>query len=85
MEIIESRIKLPSGAEIVCQRYDYDGEHPEMAICLWKDGVVVQDICMVRPNEDNKNDVEILVWGNPCNEDYTHKFIIEQYEEEEIK
>lgn len=83
MEVIESRIKLPNGAEIVCQRYDYDGEHPEIAVCLWKDGLVVQDLCLVRPDEDNKEDVEILVFGDQYSEDYTHKFIIEQYEEEE--
>ena len=81
MKIEEARIQLPNGAEIVAQRYDYDGEHPEMAVCLWKDGVVIQDLCMIRPNEDDKNDVEILVWGDEVDEDYTHKFIIPQYEE----
>ena len=83
MEIITSKITLPNGAEIVAQRYDYDGSHPEIAVCLWKDGVVIQDLCLIRPNEDNKNDIECLVWGDEYMEDYTHKFIIEQYREEE--
>ena len=82
MEIITSKIQLPNGAEIVAQRYDYDGEHPEIAICLWKDGIAVQDLCMVRPYEENKEDVEILVWSENDMEDYTHRFVIEQYEEE---
>ena len=82
MKTIESRIKLANGAEIVCQRYDYDEEHPEIAVCLWKDGLVVQDLCLVRPNEDNKKDIDVLVWADQYSEDYTHKFIIEQYEEE---
>ena len=82
MEIITSKILLPNGAEIVAQYYDYDGEHPEIAICLWKDGVVIQDLCLIRPNEDNRNDIECLVWGDEHMEDYTHKFIISQYEEE---
>lgn len=82
MEVITSKIVLPNGAEIVAQRYDYDGEHPEIAICLWKDGVVIQDLCLIRPNEDNKNDIECLIWGDEYMEDYTHKFIISQYKEE---
>lgn len=82
MEIFTSKIPLPNGVEIVVQRYDYDGEHPEIAVCLWKDGVCVQDLCMIRPNEGDKNNVEILVWGDETEEEYTHKFIIPQYEEE---
>lgn len=83
MDIITSKIQLPNGVEIVTQRYDYDGEHPEITVCLQKDGIAIQDICMVRPNEDNQNDTEVLIWSDPYDEDYTHKFIIEQYQEEE--
>ena len=83
MKIEESRIKLSNGTEIVSQRYNYDEEHPEIAVCLWKDGVVMQNICMIRPYEDNKEDVEILVWGDEYDEDYTHRFVIQQYEEEQ--
>ena len=81
--IEESRIKLANGVEIVSQRYDYDGEHPEIAVCLWKDGVAIQDICLIRPYEDNKEDTEVLVWSEPAYEDYTHKFIIPQYKDGE--
>ena len=83
MKIETSKIQLSNGAEIVAQRYDYDGNHPEIAVCLWKDGVAIQDLCMIRPYEDNKEDVEILVWTDECDEDYTHRFVIKQYEEEE--
>lgn len=83
MEVITSKIQLGNGTEIVAQRYDYDENHPEIAVCLWKDGVVIQDLCMIRPYEDNKEDVEILVWADECDEDYTHRFVIKQYEEGE--
>ena len=82
MKIEESRIKLSNGAEIVSQRYDYDGNHPEIAVCLWKDGIVWQDLCMIRPYEDDEENVEILIWGDEYQEDYSHRFIIKQYEEE---
>jgi len=81
MEIFTSKIQLSNGTEIVVQRYDYDGEPPEIAICLWADGVCIQDICMIRPYEENKEDVEVLVWGNEFDEDYTDRFVIPRYKE----
>lgn len=71
-------IKLANNREIVAELYDYDGNHPEIAICIQDNGVATQDICMVRPLE---NDVECLVWSDEYDEDYSHKFIISQYEE----
>lgn len=82
MKIETSKIQLGNGTEIVSERYDYDNEHSEIAVCLWKDGVCMQNLCMIRPYEDNKEDVEILVWADECDEDYTHRFVIKQYEEE---
>lgn len=82
-KVIESKIPLANGAEIVMQQYQMDRNYPpEIAICLWKDGVCIQDICLVRPGE-NRLDTEVLVWSEKDQEDYTHRFIIEQYEEEE--
>jgi hypothetical protein len=79
-------IKLSNGKEIVAELCDYDGKHPEIVICIQENGMAIQDICLVRPHEedDTKNgDVDCLVWADEYSEDYTDKFIIPQYIEEE--
>lgn len=79
-------IKLNDGREIVAEYCNYDGDHPEIAICIQEDGIAIQDICLVRPYEENTNDhpdVDCLVWSDNDSDDYTHKFIIEQYTEEQ--
>ena len=83
-------IQLPNGKEIVAEYCNYDGEHPEIAICIQENGIAVQDICLVRPHCDenfdvdpNSDDVDCIVWSDEYNEDYTHKFVIPQYKEEE--
>lgn len=79
-------IKLDNGKEIVAELCDYDGNHPEIVVCLQENGIATQDICIVRPHEedDERNgDIDCLVWSDEYDEDYTHKFIIPQYEEEE--
>lgn len=83
-------IKLNNGKELVAELCNYDGSHPEIAICIQENGIATQDICLVRPclNEDydvdiENNDVECLVWEDEYDEDYTHKFVIKQFEEEE--
>ena len=78
----KTSIKLADGKEIVVELYNYDGDHPEIVVFIEENGAVVQDICMVRPREDTM-DVECIVWSNEYSEDYTHKFIIHQYKEEE--
>ena len=75
-------IKLLNGKEIVAELYNYDGNHPEIVICIQENGIAMQDICLVRPSE-NTEDIECLVWSDEYDEDYSHKFIISQYEEEE--
>jgi hypothetical protein len=80
-------ITLPNGKELVAEYYNFDGEHPEISIYIAEDGMAAQDICLVRPhtNEDyivEGNDIDCVVWCDECDEDYTHKFVIKQYEEE---
>ena len=75
-------IKLQNGKEIVAELCNYDGEHPEIVVCIQEDGIAVQDVCLVRPYEDT-SDIECLVWGDEYSEDYTDRFVIPQYEEEE--
>ena len=79
-------IKLDNGKEIVAELCDYDGKHPEIVVCIQENGMAVQDICLVRPHEEDdvrNGDIDCLVWGDEYLEDYTNKFIISQYIEEE--
>ena len=76
-------IKLTNGKEIVTELCNYDGNHPEIVIYIQKNGVAVQDICLVRPYENIEEDIECLVWSDEYDEDYSHRFIISQYQEEE--
>lgn len=79
-------IELPNGKELVAEYYNVDGNHPEISVCIREQGLCVQDICLVRPhnNEDYQvegNDIDCIVWSDESTEDYTHKFVISQYEE----
>lgn len=83
-------IKLSNGKEIVAELYNYDGNHPEIVVFIDENGLVMQDICTVRPRLDynydvdpTSSDVECLVWGDENDEDYTHKFVIAQHESNE--
>lgn len=67
---------------------NYDGKHPELSVCITdKDGIVIQDICLVRTHVvsdvlqntvDTK--VDCLVWSDCDTEDYTDKFVIDVYD-----
>lgn len=85
----EIKIKLENGKELVAQLCDYDGVHPEIVICIQEKGIAVQDICIVRPHEEDcerrGTDIDCLVWGDEFSEDYTDKFIIPQYIDEASK
>jgi hypothetical protein len=82
--------------EIVAEIYDMNGPEipPELTVYLRnKNGVILQDICLVRPHyEINRktmefktdNDfVDCLVWGESGYEDYTEKHVIAVYDEED--
>lgn len=79
------RIPLGNGKDIVAELCDYDGNHPEIVVCIQENGIAIQDICLVRPHEEDDiktSDIDCLVWGDEYLEDYTDKFIIAQYVEE---
>lgn len=81
-------IKLSNGKEIVAQLCNYDDNHSEIAICIQENGIAVQDLCIIRPHEDEQcnpvgNDIDCLVWSDETLEYYTHKFVISHYEEED--
>ena len=53
---------------------------------IQENGVAAQDICLVRPCEDASKasgTIECLVWGKEYSADYTDKFVITQYKEDE--
>ena len=74
-------IKLANGKELVAELSNYDGEHPEIVICIQENGIATQNICIVRPHKDKDNSINCLVWGNEHNEDYSDEFKIPLYKE----
>lgn len=83
---MEKKLIIPFGDKKIVAEIN-DNNLPEIPIELNvyltdSDGKIIQDICLVRPSE-NTEDIECLVWSDEYDEDYSHKFIISQYEEEE--
>lgn len=85
---MENKIVIPldNGKEIVAELCNYDGKHPELVICIEKDGLVYQDICLVRPHEgkdfeQEKDSVDVLVWADENNECFTDEYWINIHEE----
>lgn len=81
------RINLGVNLELVAELYNYDGDHPEIIVYIEKDGIIHQDVCLVRPHDgdsfvEEKYSADCIVWSDPYDEDYTHKFEIGVYEEE---
>ena len=91
---MKNKFKIPIGDNfIVTEAYQADPEFPiEITTYIEdKNGVILQDICLVREHYDyntgkivlNKNLVDCLVWGNPNNEDFTDDFTMEIRKDEE--
>ena len=64
--------------------------YKELSVYIEKDGMVWQDLAVVREkyHYDNDNVVgegkyEVFVYADESNEDFTHKFVIEEYKETE--
>lgn len=86
---MENKIVIPlnNGRELVAELYSYDDEHPEITVYVQENGLIYQDICLVRPHEgkgcvQEKDSVDCLVWSDENSEDFTHQYCIEFYEEE---
>jgi hypothetical protein len=89
VEIMENRIRINLGEnlELVAELTNYDGNHPEISVYIEKDMLIHQDICLVRPHENekcvqDKNGIDVIVWTDENNEDYTDKYQINIWEEE---
>ena len=79
MDSIE--INLTNGKKLVIDLCDSDRDPPEVFVSIMDTNTkFIQDICMVRPNEDK---VECFVWEDASNEGYTQKYDITIYDGEE--
>ena len=75
---VQLKIKLKDGKEICAEVYSYDGEHEELSVYIQdEDGNIIQDIALVRPSESEDKKVEVLVWKDKDDEDYTDKFSVD--------
>ena len=82
--------KIDDHLAIVSEDYvwlDNEGHsHHEMITYLEKDNIAWQDICMVKyiEGKDGSNPhIETCVWADCNSEDYTHKFNIGIYKDED--
>jgi hypothetical protein len=80
-------VPLNDGKSLVAELYNYDGEHPEICVFIEDNGAVSQDICIARPHENekfvqDKNSIDVIVWADENNEDYTDRYQINIWEEE---
>ena len=82
-----NKIEIPIGENfIVAESYKADENFPnELTVYIRnKNGVILQDICLIREHFEVKNynfkmdenSVDCLVWGESYNEDFTDDFRI---------
>lgn len=82
------RIKIDSNKYILVEKITFADEDSnikeEISITVAdKNNLPLQDIVRVRKSESKENNVELLVWNDCNNQDYTNKFSIECNESEE--
>ena len=75
-------IKLPDKGFLKAE-IGTDPNYPSIIISYSLDGNEwTQDLCMAEQKQDKKN-IDIYVWADVNDEDYTRKYEVEKYEEEE--
>lgn len=82
------RIKIDNNKYILVEKTSFADEDSnikeEISITVAdENNQPLQDIAMVRKSENKENNVELLVWEDCNNQDYTNKFSIECNESEE--
>ena len=81
----ELRVPLDDDTDIVANLCPVE-EHPAVQCYLEKkNGLIWQDIALIRPNEEDSQKVDVLVWGDGDDEDYTNRYVISQYRQEWMK
>lgn len=79
----ELRVPLDEDTDIVANLCPVP-EHPAVQCYLEKkNGEIWQDIALIRPNEKDSQKVDVLVWADADDEDYTQRYVIPQYLPEE--
>ena len=80
-------IQLSNKHTLVAELCEYSGEIPPEIVVYIQDemGVILQDIALIREKvRENINvdetGTEVLVWSDESNEDYTHKFVINEHD-----
>lgn len=77
-------ISINSKYDLVAERYTIGVEEQINILIREKvTGLIHQDICLVRLSDVNKEIIELLVWGDDEQEDYTDKFQIKLWNGEE--
>lgn len=82
------RIKIDNNKYILVEKTSFADEDSnikeEISITVAdENNQPLQDIARVRKSENKENNVELLVWKDCNNQDYTNKFSIECNESEE--
>jgi len=82
------RIKIDNNKYILVEKTSFADEDSnikeEISITVAdENNQPLQDIARVRKSENKENNVELLVWEDCNNQDYTNKFSIECNESEE--
>ena len=78
------KISINDKYDLVAERYAI-GSESEISIMIQEKetGLIHQDICLARVSDTKRETIEVLVWGDDEQEDYTDKFQIKLWNEEE--
>ena len=80
MENKKLKIKLSDGRELIAEVYNYDGKHEEVCIYIETE-ISTQDICLIKEHEREQGEIEVFVWGDSEDEDYTECYKVKKREE----
>ena len=70
--------------DLVAEKYVCNNEVEILISIIERDtGLIHQDICLARVSDTKKETIELLVWGDDEQEDYTDKFQIKIWKDEE--
>ena len=81
------KISLGNNTYLIAEKYPEESSIRELSIYIEKNGVVHQDIAVIRECYDYDDEgiineagqYEVLVWADEQSEDYTHKIKIKEY------
>mgnify|MGYP003289633275 CR=1 FL=1 len=77
-------ISINSKYDLVAERYAIGSESEIIIMIREKEtGSIHQDICLARVSDTKRETIEVLVWGDDEQEDYTDKFQIKLWNGEE--